>query len=275
MKLSRLKLSKKTKKSKKINIKRLMQANIGVSVLLAAQAVALAFLADFSKGQVPISTSFLTKDQLQTATTGNNVFASASHHLFDVRLANIVIAFLVVGAIYHLWVSWRARKTYEAELDKGFNKTRWVANCLSGSLVVISVGLLVGIYDYLTLLAIVVFTILASLLVMVSEINRQGSAVISRFCGSMAILAGLLPWIIIGLYIWGSIAYGSGLPVFVYWAAGSVALLSVATGAVSYLVLSGKKQWERYELAEYKYIALGFIIKTALAWQIFAGLLRK
>lgn len=275
MKLSRLSLFKNAKKSKKINLKRLTQVNVGVSILLAAQAVALVLLSDFNKGQVPVSTNFLTQDKLETASTGHNVYASASHHLFDISLANVIVAFLLISAIAHLWVAWRARKSYEADVKAGFNKARWLEYCFSGGLVVLAVGMLCGIHDYLTLLAIFVFTVIASLLAMIAELNRQTSVGISRFCGSLALLSGLVPWIIIGLYVWGSVAYGSGLPVFVYWAAGSTAVLTVITGLITYLVLSGKKRWADYQLAEYKYIALSFIVKSALAWQIFAGLLRK
>jgi hypothetical protein len=113
-----------------------------------------------------------------------------------------------------------------------------------------------------------------SLLGMVMELRNQGAKKVDWSNYSIGVGAGLIPWVVIGLYVWNSFVYGSGVPGYVYWICGSLFLLAASSAINMYLQYRRLGHWSTYLYGERAYIILSFVAKTALAWQVFAGTLK-
>src|SRR3990167_1256559 len=100
----------------------LNKLNIGLAVLLAVQAITILILGNNSSA--PLTSNYLTKDALASQVAGHTVTASATRNLFDIRLAYLVVATLLIAAIVHILVATRYRKTYESNLRKDLNKAQ-------------------------------------------------------------------------------------------------------------------------------------------------------
>lgn len=91
------------------------------------------------------------------------------------------------------------------------------------------------------------------------------------------VIAGIVPWIVIFGYFFGSVnANGvwDVLPSFVY---GIIASIFVFFNIFAFnMILQYKKvgPWKNYVFGEFVYILLSLLAKSALAWQIFTGTLR-
>src|SRR5438105_13051107 len=86
--------------------------------------------------------------------------------------------------------------------------------------------------------------------------------------------AGLVPWLILVIYVWGAHAYGNGVPAFVYWIYASLFILFFSFAVNMYLQYKQLGRWSTYIFGERTYIVLSFAAKTILAWQVFAGTLK-
>jgi hypothetical protein len=88
-------------------------------------------------------------------------------------------------------------------------------------------------------------------------------------------LAGLVPWLVIGIYFAGASQASAGsIPDFVLYIYISIAI-SFNVFAIN-MILQYKKvgRWKDYLYGERFYIILSLVAKTILAWQVFAGTLR-
>ena len=110
------------------------------------------------------------------------------------------------------------RKSYDADLKQGINKARWIEYSLSASTMMVAISLLVGIYDLGSLIMIFTLVAIMNLLGLVMEVHNQTTQATNWLSYLIGCLAGAVPWIVIGLYFWGSRSYGLGnIPTFVYW----------------------------------------------------------
>jgi hypothetical protein len=85
-------------------------------------------------------------------------------------------------------------------------------------------------------------------------------------------LAGAIPWVAIAI----NIAAPSGTaeastPGFVYGIVISLFLLFNSFAIVQWKQYKAQGEWADYLYGERRYIALSFIAKSLLAWQVFAG----
>jgi hypothetical protein len=260
--------------SANITYENLRNINLIVAAVYLLQGLAILLLSSSSRGIEPITTNFLTKDELASQVAGSQVLASASHHLFDLKLAYLVAAFLFIGALAHWLMANDVRKRYEKDLKQGINRVRWIDYALSIGAMVVSIGLLSGIFDLSALLMLFVLTTIASLLGLTMEIHNQTASKPNWLSFKVGILADIAIWIVISIYMLGTIIYGSGAPVFVYFIYGSMFVLLNLFAVNMYLQYKKKRKWSNYLYTERIYILLSLVTKSALAWQIFAGTLR-
>jgi hypothetical protein len=266
----------KNKKAKKnaISLGQLRRYNLIAAGLLLIQGIAVLILSDSVKGSQPITTNFLAKDQLASEAAGHSVLVTASHHLFDLNIAFVVAAFFFISALAHLIVaSWR-RKTYESDLKKGINRSRWIEYSFSASTMMVAIALLTGVYDIASLLMIFALTAIMSLLGLTMELRNQEEKKVDWANYWVGILAGVIPWLVLLVYVGSAHVYGSGVPGFVYWIYASLLILFASIAVNMYLQYKKLGHWSTYLYGERAYIVLGLIAKTALAWQVFAGTLR-
>ncbi|HET9850835.1 MAG TPA: heliorhodopsin HeR [Candidatus Saccharimonadales bacterium] len=247
----------------------LRRFNVFASLVLIIQAIILLFIGRGSSGVRPVTISYLTKDNLASRAQGQSVLAQASHHLVSINLLYLVAAFLLVSGVSYFLSATIFNRTYKEDLQVNYNRQRWIGLAVSTALMMATIALLVGIYDLPSLILIAGLTALAALLGLLLEVVRPANW-LSFWFGAGAIV---LPWVVIILYLWGAYAYGSSLPVYIYWL-----LITMVLLFASLIVNTGFQRqkighWENYLFGEKMSIVLNLIAQTALAWQIFAGTL--
>jgi hypothetical protein len=259
--------------SKPITSKNLRKLNLIAAGLHAVQALAVFLLSDPGHGVWSVTANYLTLSPGSTA--GRPVLVSASHQVFNVNLAYLVVAFFVMSSIAHLFVATIYRKRYETNLRQGINKVRWIEYSLSASTMLVGIALLSGLYDLGSLVMIFGLTAIMNLMGLAMETYNQGRAKTGWLAYNIGAFAGILPWIVIGLLFWAGSKYGTGHPpTFVYFIYASI-FIFFNCFAIN-MILQYKKlgKWLNYLYGERVYIILSLLAKSALAWQVFAGTLR-
>ncbi len=258
----------------KITNELLRKWNITLTALYAIQGGALLLLS--TSHFIQLNSLFTTTDSLQTKLTGEIVLAPAVHQLITINLVGLVAAFIFVSAILHLLAATIYRPKYEAWLKRGSNPLRWIEYSLSGGIMFVVIGLLVGIYDIASLLMLFIFSIILGLMGIIIETKLLQTKKKQTFHGLdkyLLLITAVIPWLIIGLYVIGSNVFGSGLPNYIYVVYVSTLLLFIAIG-VNFLKAQTKKgKWVSYTYGECLHMGLSFIVQSLLAWQIFIDVL--
>jgi len=241
---------------------RLRSFNIVMGGIHAIQGIAV--LALSNSFALPVTATFL-----EGPPGGDSAILRS---LFEVRIGWGVAAFLFLSAIAH-WViaapgiyPW-----YRSNLERSRNYARWIEYSASSSLMVVLIAMLTGISDVAALVAI--FGVNAAMILfglLVEHYERPGTG--DWLAYWFGVLAGAVPWIVIGLYLWSPTTSASP-PAFVYGIFFSL-FIFFNSFAVN-MVLQYKKvgRWRDYLNGERAYIVLSLVAKSLLAWQVFAGTL--
>lgn len=227
-------------------------------------------LAISSNFTLPVTASYLRFDSVLQKLVVNTTTVA------NVRLGPFVALFLLISAIAHFslaspWgYSW-----YTRNLKEHVNYARWYEYALSSSVMIVVIAMLTGIYDIGTLLPLFGLNACMNLFGLMMELHNQTTGRTNWTSYVFGVFAGIIPWIVIGIYLGGAtVASSGGVPNFVYWIYGSIAFF-FNIFAVN-MILQYKKvgKWEDYLYGERVYIILSFVAKTLLAWQVFVGTLR-
>ncbi|HEY5442374.1 MAG TPA: heliorhodopsin HeR [Candidatus Saccharimonadales bacterium] len=254
-------------------LRSLRKFNLTMAGLHAFQALAVFVLSDPHHGVSSITTSYLTLSPHAPVT--NPKLINATHSLFNLNLAYLVVAFFLLSAIAHLFVATIYRKRYETNLKRGINKVRWIEYALSASTMLVGIALLSGLSDFGSLLMVFGLTAIMNLMGLAMEMYNQGREKPSWLAFNIGVLAGILPWIVIALLFWANGQYGSGHPpTFVYFIFVSMFLFFNCFAINMILQYKRIGKWDDYLYGERMYIILSLIAKSLLAWQVFAGTLR-
>ena len=259
--------------AKKITLTGLRTFNLTMAGLHTMQALAVWLLSDPSRGVWSVTANYTTLGA--SSTQEKPVLETSTQTLFDLNLAYLIVAFFLLSAVAHLIVATVYNKRYEANLTLGINKVRWIEYALSASTMMVAIALLSGVYDLSSLVMVFGLTAVMNLMGLVMELYNRGREKVSWLAYNVGALAGILPWVVIGIYFWTSNAFGTGeIPTFVYYIYGSI-FLFFNCFAVN-MILQYKKigKWRNYLYGERVYIILSLLAKSALAWQVFAGTLR-
>lgn len=250
-------------------LKSLNKFNLFMAFMHFVQAVVVYLLSSPDKGVVPITINFLQFDKVAQK------LLPATKELSDVNLAWFVVGFFLLSSLAHLFIGTVYRKKYEANLLLGINKVRWFEYALSASVMMVAISLLSGIYDLSSLIMIFTLDALMNLLGLAMEVENQGKSKLKWLTYILGCIAGIVPWIVYGIYVYAASEFGGGnIPDFVYWIYVSI-FLFFNSFAVN-MVLQYKKigPWKDYLFGERVYIILSLVAKSLLAWQVFAGTLR-
>lgn len=217
---------------------------------------------------VPITGSYLTFDRT------TQTLEPATTTLFDLSIPLLVALFFFLSAAAHLFIATLYNKKYNQDLTQGINRVRWIEYAISASVMMVAIAILVGVYDFVSLLMIFVLIAIMNLLGLVMEVHNQTTKKTNWLSYWLGCLAGIVPWFVIGFYFWLSAEQGSAPPDFVYWIFVSI-FIFFSCFAVN-MVLQYKKigPWKDYLYGERVYIILSLVAKTLLAWQVFAGTLQ-
>lgn len=243
-----------------------------LAVLHAGQAIAVLVLS--ANALFPVTTNYLTTDTLAGG-DGAPTLVLAQRNLFDINLAYIVSAFFIMSAIAHLAIATVYRVKYESDLSGGLNKARWFEYGLSASTMMVGIAILSGVSDLSTLVLIFGGTLVMNLLGLVMEIHNKTTKNTNWLSFIVGTIAGILPWLVVGIYLFGANKYGAGeIPAFVYYIYGSMFVLFSSFAVNMYFQYKKTGRWQDYLYGERVYMVLSLVAKSALAWQVFFGSLR-
>lgn len=215
----------------------------------------------------------ITGNYLQFHKTSQSL-EPTSTTLFHLSLPLIIAVFFFLSAFFHFVIATVYNKRYNQNLRLGINKARWVEYSLSASIMMVAIALLVGIYDFSSLVMIFVLVAIMNLMGLVMEVSNQTTKKTSWLSYWIGCLAGAVPWAVVAFYMWLGAHEGSKAPTFVYWIFVSI-FIFFSCFAIN-MVLQYKKvgPWKNYLYGELVYIVLSLVAKSLLAWQVFAGTLR-
>lgn len=233
------------------------------------QAFVILFLAN--NFTVPVVTNFYHLEP-----RANGIFTS-SLYFFSVPLVLLVWFYLMITAFFHLLLlnnkiySW-----YQNNLQKEINYIRWIEYALSSSTILVIVSILVGFLDLAGLFLLFCVNVAMTFFGFLMERNNSQRAETDKVDWLPFIIGsifGILPWIVILSYFFGSMNndsyYFSSVnfiipAMFVLW-----------TGFPINMYLHYKKIgiFKDYINSEKGYILLGLITKTLLAWQVLLAFL--
>ena len=252
--------------SRTITVNGLRKFNLVMAGLHAVQGVAVLLLS--TAFTLPVTGNYLA---FQVTTKH---LEPATKTLFSIHLSWLIVAFFFVSAIAHLVVATVYNTRYNQNLKLGINKARWAEYSVSASIMMVAIGMLVGIYDIASLVMLFALAAVMNLMGLVMEVHNQTTTKTNWLSYWVGCFAGLIPWLVVTLYMWLGAHEGSRAPTFVYWIFVSI-FVFFCSFAVN-MILQYKKigPWENYLYGERAYIILRLVAKSLLAWQVFAGTLR-
>lgn len=251
---------------KTISLTRLRKLNIIAGSLHLFQGIVVLILS--KSFLLPISGSYLKFNNATQSLEPTTIT------LFNLSLPILIAIFLFICAAAHFAIATVFNNQYNKQLTVGINAARWIEYSMSASVMIVAISLLVGIYDFMSLIMMFSLVAIMNLLGLVMEIHNQTTKKTNWISYLVGCFAGVIPWVVIAFYLWMGASNGSSAPAFVYWIFVSI-FIFFNCFAVN-MVLQYKKigPWKDYIYGEMVYIILSLVAKSLLAWQVFAGTLR-
>jgi len=247
---------------------RLRLWNIVMAVLHTVQAVAMVLIAD--RVLWPITrTRYGFDPQTQT------IFPETVSFI-DANLPLLVAGFLFVSAFAHTVISTVRYDQYVDYLDRGMNPYRWYEYAVSASLMIVIIGMLAGVWDIGTLVAMFGLVAVMNLAGLLMEQRNESTDETDWTPFWVGVLAGIVPWLTIAVTFVGTVVGSGGeFPEFVIYIYVSIFVffnLFTLNMALQYLEVSW---WNDYLFGERVYVLLSLVAKSALAWQVYFGTLNS
>jgi hypothetical protein len=247
---------------------RLRLWNAVMAVLHFGQGVAMVVLAD--RVAWPITrTRYGFDPQTQTIFPETVAFV-------DANLPLLVAGFLFISAFAHAAVATVLYERYVAYLDRGLNPYRWYEYSVSASLMIVVIGMLAGVWDLGTLVALFGLVAVMNLAGLLMEQRNESTERTDWTPYWVGVVAGLVPWVVIGITFLGTVtASGGEFPEFVIYIYVSIFVffnLFALNMALQYL---GVSRWRDYLFGERAYVLLSLVAKSVLAWQVYFGTLNS
>jgi hypothetical protein len=234
---------------------------------LAQSVVIFALSNDFT---LPVTTSFLNFN------TETQSLQPTTETVINLPLGPLVALFLLISAIAHFVIaSPLAFGWYVRNLRKGINYARWYEYSISASVMIVLIAMLCGVYDIASLMLAFTLTAVMNLCGLMMEVHNQTTRKTNWTSYIIGCIAGLVPWIAITVYFFGSISTAEGtVPTFVYFIVPTLFVFFFSFALNMFLQYKRVGSWRDYLYGERVYVLLSLIAKSALAWQVFAGTLR-
>jgi hypothetical protein len=192
------------------------------------------------------------------------VLAPANEVLFNIQPKYVLVAALLVSALFSVLVATKLRSRYEATVANTTSGFRWLAVGISAALALNFIDLLAGIYD-VELLKLSGFMIaLSAALAFMSERENAGSAKPKWLAYWLSVITGVVAWLPVLATLIGTSVYGIeryGWHVYALVAAGLLG--SLAYVVTRYRSISGNRQLGYLNLEE-KYLRIDMLTKFAI-----------
>ena len=243
----------------------LRRFNLGMGFLHLIQGILMIVLSNATT--YPIYTNFLKFDLAARSLVPDPQL------VYELRFGPAVALFLLISAVAHVSLATFGYGWYVKHLKKGMNPARFYEYALSSSLMIVLIGMLVGVWDLGTMIVMFGINAMMNLFGMVMELHNQTTKKTDWTSYIFGVIAGIVPWIAIAIYLFGAGSGDARPPTFVYVIFGSI-FIFFNSFAIN-MILQYKKvgRWRDYLFGERVYIILSLAAKTALAWMIFAGTL--
>ena len=190
--------------------------------------------------------------------------------LFHVNFAWAIFLFFALSSAAHFFVAGPGWAAYQEQLALGRNPYRWIEYSMSSSVMIVLIAMLTGIGDIAALIALI--GVNASMIGfgwMQERYEPPGGSLGPFWIGC---LAGIVPWLAIGVYLIGPGA-SNHAPGFVYGIFVSLFVFFNCFAINQWLQYKKVGKWADYLYGERVYIVLSLVAKSLLAWQIFASTL--
>jgi hypothetical protein len=256
-------------KGEKMNekLKKLKLYNTIVGFLLLGQGVVMWAISN--KATLPIMTHYLKWNPVAKFPQ------PFTDTIYNLRLGPVIATFLLLSGLFLLGSAFVWRNKYEGMIQKGINLFRWMEYSITSSLMIVVIAMLCGVYDLSTLILLFSLNGCMILFGWVMEVHNQSTQKTDWTSYIFGCFAGIVPWIVLGLYFFNAIGSNAdAVPSFVYAIFWSL-LISFNVFAGN-MILQYKKigKWKDYFYGEYVYITLSLVAKALLAWQVWGGTLR-
>jgi len=242
-----------------------VRLNVLVGLLHLAQATLILLLA--KPASLPVNLTYMT------GPPGEGRYGGPTE-LFQLRIDIAVALFLALAAIDHLGVaSPRARSWYQANVARGINPARWWEYSISASLMVVLIAMLAGVTAATALVALFGVNAAMILFGLVMERVNLGAEQVDWRPFIYGCIAGIVPWLAIGIQLAVSQDQTGRVPGFVFAIFLTLFLLFNTFAVNMWLQYRGRGRWSDPAFAERVYVWLSLVAKSALAWQVYAGAL--
>jgi hypothetical protein len=236
----------------------------GLTHLIQATALALILNAETT---IPVVTRFFdeTSDGIRPV----------SQTLFEFPIALIAPIFLFLSAAAHLLISspFYVRR-YEQNIEKGINPVRWWEYAVSSSFMLVVLLMLGGLIELSSVVFIFTLNFIMNLMGLVMEKYNQLTETTSWLPFNIGVLAGIIPWIMGGLYFWVSTSnIADSIPVYAQFGFLLTFLFFNSFAINMWLQYKKIGKWKVYAYGEKAYIVLSLVSKSALGWIIVLGTL--
>lgn len=253
----------------KTKLGRELQAfNRNAGLIHLAQAVFMFIVVNYEL-KIPIVTRFFD-------TTADGI-RPVTESLIDVPVAAVAPVFILLSALFHLYISSPVYiRRYEANIKKGMNPLRWWEYSLSSSLMITVLMMLGGLFELSSIVFIFTLNFIMNMMGLLMEKYNQRTDETEWLPFNIGVVAGIVPWIIGGLYFWVSTTnIADAIPG--YAQLGFVATFVFFNSFAINMWLQYKKvgKWKSYAYGERAYIVLSLVAKSALGWTLVLGTLNQ
>ena len=230
------------------------------------QGIALAFILN-AETKIPVITRFF-------AETSEGV-RPVTETLFEFPIALIAPIFLLLSAFAHLFISSPSYvRRYEQNIAKGINPLRWWEYAFSSSLMLVVLLMLGGLFEISSIVFIFTLNFIMNLMGLVMEKYNQLTDKTNWLPFNIGVLAGIVPWIMGGLYFWVSTNnIADSIPVYAQFGFLLTFLFFNSFAINMWLQYKKIGKWKVYSYGEKSYIVLSLVSKSALGWIIVLGTL--
>jgi hypothetical protein len=196
--------------------------------------------------------------------------------LFEFPIALIAPIFLLISALFHFYIASPLYiRRYEQNIKNGINPLRWWEYSISSSLMLVVLMMLGGLIELPTVIFIFTLNFIMNMMGLMMEKHNQLTQKTDWFAFNIGVLAGIVPWIMGGLYFWVSTSnISDAIPGYARFGFLLTFLFFNSFAVNMWLQYKKVGKWKDYAYGEKGYIILSLTAKTALGWVIVLGTLR-